>query len=156
MSARTDARDSVLTRLQAAAVTGGALDGYSVEGSRVDPVDDSDEDAPAPQVILVFGDARDGETKQTGYRTRFVSADTARIKVVALCSAGTGAGLEASMDAAESGIDDTLLADQSWLDLFRQHPTVRMRCAVDTMASGRLRGAVIYEIDCPMPAREVV
>jgi len=157
MSARTDARDAIYTRLQAAAVPAGALAGFTVEASRVDPIDDSDPSAAPQQVILVFGETNEPATQSAGYGARFVAANTVRINVVAMCCASTGSALETAMDAAEDGIEATLLADRTWLNLFAKHPTVRTQAyAVGFTPSGRLRGEVLCEIECYLPAREVV
>lgn len=164
MSARTDIRDGIVSRLRAVTGSGQALDGYTVDSSRVDPIDDPDLSLPAPRVVLVWADDVSGETLTRGaYGAAFASRDTVRVQIEAWCSAATGStgdqlgtALELAVDAAEAGILETLLGDQAWLDSLADHPIVAVSTGVLRMPSGRYRGVVSVTLDCPAPAREVL
>lgn len=155
MSARSDLRDAFLTRLQAAAVAGHPLDGYLVEASRGDPVDDSEPGETVPPFVFVYADEAVGETLSDGlYGAAFAERSVVNVAIKCGVWGPSWASIEASLDGLEDDLRTLLLGDQSLLNLMRAHPQVGVSTRV-FWEGGRLRGMMVLLFVCPSVAAEV-
>jgi hypothetical protein len=150
-SARTTIRGLFLTKLQAAAVTGQPLDGYTIESSRVTPVDDAEMGLPLAPFIQLYAPDAVGTAIESGYGSNYAASDT--VTVVLNCSlaqtGATGATLEAEIDTLEETLRTVLLGDRTFLDALRGHPRVDAATAAGRLTpAGRLRGFLVMTFTC--------
>ena len=151
---RKDVRDSILARMEAVVAAAGTLNGYKVESSRIEPLDDSDGTAAAPaNTILIFA-ADKVDTPQATYGMQYVSVRTVNVTVEVYFSAATSTAIETLMDAIEAALTTALLGNAVWLATLDAHPAVTWQFLIKP-DGGRFRGLCHASFACQVTAEVV-